>query len=183
MSCLTAKRKRLLPGWARTQKSNLSVVIEGMITLLGHARVPHRRDRLLTGFTCIKNLVEAVELILARCRAEIRNNAQLAQQEELQEDVLKPLLFEHAQVIAVENWKPEPELCDERARLTRREQRYERYQHVITLYEQGLGFTEITRRVGLSRRTIERWIKEGEYPEAKRRRKVLPARSANYKVL
>jgi len=83
----------------------------------------------------------------------------------------KPLLFEHAEVIAVENWKPEPELCDERARLTRREQRYDRYQQVIALYEQGLSFTEITRRVGLSRRTIERWIKEGDFPEAKRRRK------------
>jgi hypothetical protein len=56
--------------------------------------------------------------------------------------------------MAVENWKPEPELCDERARLTRREQRYGRYQQVIALYEQGLGFTEITRRVGLSRRTM-----------------------------
>lgn len=74
-------------------------------------------------------------------------------------------------MIAVENWKPEPERCDERARLTRREQRYDRYQQVMTLYEQGLGFTEITHRVGLSRRTIERWIKEGEFPEAKRRRK------------
>lgn len=35
----------------------------------------------------------------------------------------------------------------------------------------GHQFTEITRRVGLSRRTIERWIKEGAFPEAKRRRK------------
>jgi predicted DNA-binding transcriptional regulator AlpA len=41
----------------------------------------------------------------------------------------------------------------------------------MTLYEQGLGFTEMTRRVGLSRRTIERWIKSGDFPEAKRRRK------------
>jgi len=92
-------------------------------------------------------------------------------QEELKVETPKPLLFEHAEVIAVENWKPEPELCDERARLTRREQRYDRYQQVIALYEQGLSFTEITRRVGLSRRTIERWIKEGDFPEAKRRRK------------
>jgi predicted DNA-binding transcriptional regulator AlpA len=74
-------------------------------------------------------------------------------------------------VIAIENWKPEPEACDERARLSRRAQRYDRYQQVMALYEQGLGFTEMTRRVGLSRRTIERWIKEGAFPEAKRRRK------------
>jgi transposase len=96
-------------------------------------------------FHLYKNLGEAVELILAR--------------------------FEYAEVICVENWKPAPELCDERARLTRREQRDDRYQQVMTLYEQGLGFTEIAGRVGLSRRTIERWIKEGDFPEVKRRRK------------
>jgi len=74
-------------------------------------------------------------------------------------------------VISVENWKPAPELYDERARLSRREQRYDRYQQVMALYTQGLGFTEIARRVGLSRRTLQRWIKEGDFPEAKRRRK------------
>ena len=122
-------------------------------------------------FHLYKNLVEAVELILARCRAEIRKNAQSTGQEELKVETPELLLFEHAEVIAVENWKPEPEMCDERARLTRSAQRYDRYQQVMTLYEQGLGFTEITRRVGLSRRTIERWIKEGDFPETKRRRK------------
>jgi transposase len=122
-------------------------------------------------FHLYKNLVEAVELILARCRAEIRKNAQSEVRKEPQEEVPKPVLYEHTEVIAIENWKPEPEACDERARLTRRAQRYDRYQQVMTLYEQGLGFTEITHRVGLSRRTIERWIKAGGFPEAKRRRK------------
>jgi transposase len=122
-------------------------------------------------FHLYKNLVEAVALILARCRAEIRKNAQSAAQEELQEEAPEPVLLECAEVISVENWKPTPELCDERARLSRRAQRYDRYQQVIALHAQGLGFTEIARRVGLSRRTIERWIKEGNFPEAKRRRK------------
>jgi transposase len=122
-------------------------------------------------FHMYKNLVEAVELILARCRAEIRKNALSAVQEELHEEAPKPLFLESPEVMCVENWKPAPELCDERARLSRREQRYDRYQQVIALYAQGLSFTEITRRVGLSRRTIERWIKEGDFPETKRRRK------------
>ena len=122
-------------------------------------------------FHLYTNLVEAVALILARCRAEIRKNAQSAVQEELQEEAPEPLLLECAEVISVENWKPAPELCDERARLSRRAQRYDRYQQVLALNAQGLGFTEIARRVGLSRRTIERWIKEGDFPEAKRRRK------------
>jgi transposase len=122
-------------------------------------------------FHLYKNLVEAVELILARCRAEIRKNARSAGREELHEEAPKPLLLESPEVMCVENWKPAPELCDERARLSRREQRYDRYQQVIALYEQGLGSTEISRRVGLSRRTLERWINEGDFPEIKRRRK------------
>lgn len=122
-------------------------------------------------FHLYRNLVEAVELILARCRAEIRKNAQAAAPGEQQIEGPQQLLYEHAEVIVVENWKPEPEMCDERARLARRAQRYDRYQQVMALYEQGLGFAEIARHVGLSRRTTERWIKEGEFPEAKRRRK------------
>ena len=122
-------------------------------------------------FHMYKNLVEAVELTLARCRAEIRKNAREAIQEELQEEAPEPHLLECAEVISVENWKPAPELCDERARLSRRAQRYDRYQQVMALREQGLGVTEIARRVGLSRRTLERWIKEGDFPETKRRRK------------
>ncbi len=122
-------------------------------------------------FHMYKNLVEAVELILARCRAEIRKNAREAIQEDLQEEAPEPHLLECAEVISVENWKPAPELCDERARLSRRAQRYDRYQQVMALREQGLGVTEIARRVGLSRRTLQRWIKEGDFPETKRRRK------------
>jgi transposase len=45
-------------------------------------------------FHVYKNLVEAVEVILARCRAEIRKNAQSAIQEELAEEAPKPILFE-----------------------------------------------------------------------------------------
>jgi len=122
-------------------------------------------------FHIYKNLVEVVALILARCRAEIRKSAQSALQEELPEEAPAPLLLACAEVISVENWKQAPALCDERKRLTRRAERHDRYQQVIELHAQGLGVTEIARRVGLSRRTLQRWIKEGGFPEAKQRRK------------
>src|SRR5437588_4008894 len=122
-------------------------------------------------FHIYKNLVEVVALILARCRAEIRKSAQSALQEELPEEAPAPLLLACAEVISVENWKQAPALCDERKRLTRRAERHDRYQQVIELHAQGLGVTEIARRVGLSRRTLERWIKEGGFPEAKQRSK------------
>src|SRR5213082_2539202 len=102
-------------------------------------------------FHLYTNLVEAVALILARCRAEIRKNAQSA----LHEEVPEPLLLAYTEVISVENWQQAPALCDERKRLTRRAERHDRYQQVIELHAQGLGVTEIARRVGLSRRTLE----------------------------
>jgi transposase len=52
---------------------------------------PHAKQ-VADRFHLYKNLVEAVELILARCRAEIRKNAREAIQEELQEEAAKPLL-------------------------------------------------------------------------------------------
>jgi transposase len=72
-------------------------------------------------FHLYKNLVEAVELTLARCRAEIRKQAQAVSQQEGGE-VPKPVVAS-TECVSVENWKPAPELCDERARLSRRAQR------------------------------------------------------------
>jgi transposase len=44
-------------------------------------------------------------------------------------------------------------------------ERYERYQQVVALREQGVKEKEIAKRVGLSRRTIQRWIAQGGYVE------------------
>jgi transposase len=55
--------------------------------------------------------------------------------------------------------------------MTRRAERSDRYQHVLELHAQGLGSTEIAQRVGLTARTIPRWLKEDAFPQAKRRRK------------
>ena len=72
--------------------------------------------------------------------------------------------------VAVENWKPAPDACVERARLNRRAQRQDRYEQVTALRAQGLGNAEIARRVGSSARTLRDWQKKG-FPEAERRRK------------
>src|SRR5258708_13017001 len=103
-----------------------------------------------------KNLVEAVELPLARCRAEIRKNAREAIQEELHEEAPEPHLLEGAEVISVENWKPAPELCDERARLSRRAKRYDRDQQAMALREQCIGVQKISLHVVLTTPTLHR---------------------------
>ena len=120
-------------------------------------------------FHLYKNLVEAVELALARCRTEIRNGAALAFSEE-ERKVMGPLSLP-TEFVAVENWKPAPDACTERERLTRRAERHDRYEQVTALRLQGLGNAEIARRVGLTARTRKHWQKKGSFPEAARRRK------------
>jgi transposase len=113
-------------------------------------------------------LVEAVELTLARCRAEIRKGAAVAFSEERK--AVEPLSIP-TEFVSVENWKPALDACFERERITRQAQRLDRYDQVVALRAQGLGSTEIAQRVGLWRRTIDRWLKAEAFPESKRRRK------------
>jgi len=120
-------------------------------------------------FHLYKNLVEAVELTLARCRAEIRKGAYLSLAE-AERKVVEPLSLP-TEFVSVENWKPAPDACTERERLNRRAQRLDRYEQVMALRTQGLGNAEIARRVGLTARTLQHWQKKGSFPEAERRRK------------
>ena len=120
-------------------------------------------------FHMYKNLGEAVELTLARCRAEIRNGAALALSEE-ERKVVEPLSLP-TECVSVEHWKPAPDACTERERLSRRAERHDRYTQVMALRAQGFGNAEIARRVGLTARTLQNWQKKGSFPEAGRRRK------------
>ncbi|HLH63710.1 MAG TPA: ISL3 family transposase [Ktedonobacteraceae bacterium] len=119
-------------------------------------------------FHLMKNLTEAVELTLARCRAEIRKAAYEALPEE-ERKVVDPLTLP-LEPVALENWKPAPDPCTERERLTRQAQRQDRYEQVLALQAQGLGKKEIAKRVGITTRTLENWQKHG-FPQAGRRRK------------
>ena len=120
-------------------------------------------------FHIFKNLTEAVELSLARCRAEMRQHAERAARQAVSEEARRALV-ESAKAFSTA-WKPAPDPYAERARLARRAQRYDRYQQVVALQVQGFEQAEIAQRVGLSTRTIQKWLKAGAFPEAKRRRK------------
>lgn len=125
-------------------------------------------QRYLVGSPSHKNLTEAVELTLARCRADIRKAAYDALPEE-ERKVVDPLTLP-LEPVALENWKPAPDPCTERERLARQAQRQDRYEQVLALQAQGLGNREIARRIGITTRTLENWQKKG-FPQAGRRRK------------
>jgi transposase len=121
-------------------------------------------------FHLFKNLTEEVELALARCRAEIRKQAEEASRREVPQEAHKALSASK-KAFSLTTWKPPPAPCDERARLTRRAQRYDCYQQVVALDAQGFEQAEIAHRVGLSKRTIQRWLQEETFPEVRQRRK------------
>jgi transposase len=121
-------------------------------------------------FHLYKNLTEAVELALARCREAIRKQSEEASRRAVPQAARKALTASK-KAFSITTWKPTPDAYAERARLSRRAQRYDRYQQVIALDAQGFEQAEIAHRVGLSRRTIQRWLQEETFPEVRRRKK------------
>jgi len=89
----------------------------------------------LVGVLCYKNLVEAVELTLARCWAEIRKGAALAFSEE-EREAGEPLRIP-TEFVSVEHWKPVLDGCFERERLSRQAQRLDHNDQVVALRAQG----------------------------------------------
>lgn len=113
-------------------------------------------------FHVVKNLTEAVQVLLARCQAEIQ--AENKPDEPGGDEQNKP-------IISIEEWRPPEPAHVEKVRLARRAGRYARYQQVGELRQQGKKPQDIARQLGLSDRTVHRWLAAGAFPEAKKRRK------------
>src|SRR6266487_3287134 len=47
----------------------------------------------------------------------------------------------------------------------------DRYEQIIELHDQGLTAIDIASRIGISGRTVHRWLAHGSFPEARRRRR------------
>ena len=60
---------------------------------------------------------------------------------------------------------------EQEAHLARRAQKLDRYEQVLELHDQGLTVTDIGSRIGISGRTVQRWLHNGSFPEAQRRRR------------
>ncbi len=101
-------------------------------------------------FHLVKNLTEAVEKALVHCRAELQRGTQRA------EPADQPIGEELACSLVTSDGQPYS---------AHQAERYERYQQVVALRQQGMKTKEIAKRVGLGVRTIQRWLSEGTYVE------------------
>lgn len=82
-------------------------------------------------FHLTKNLVEIVEVVLARCRAEIRRASQPAQKQ------ATPLPEGQPPLPSALDWRPVPPRSQEHARLAHHAQRYDRYRTVAGPAQRG----------------------------------------------
>jgi transposase len=109
-------------------------------------------------FHIVKNLTEAVQVLLARCQAEIL--AEQKSDEPGQDEQSKP-------IISIEKWRPPESAHVEKVRLARLAGRYARYQQVVEQSRQGIATKEIAGRLGMSDRTVRDWLKQGPFPKPK----------------
>jgi len=70
-----------------------------------------------------------------------------------------------------EEKRPARSRHEEQARLARRAQKLDRYEQVLELRDQGLTAADIGSRIGVSGRTVQRWLSHGSFPEGRRRRR------------
>jgi transposase len=107
-------------------------------------------------FHLYKNLVEAIEPVVARCYKEIRKDLP---------QLLSP------RVPKAKDWRPAPAPAHEQQRLARLALNQERFDYMIELQKLGIPQDEIARRLGVTKRTIQNWNQRGSCPGNKRRRK------------
>ncbi len=101
-------------------------------------------------FHLVKNLAEAVQKALAHCGTQIRKDRKTAETTLVMEPV-EPL--------------PSPVTSGGRPYSAHQTERYERYQQVMVLRDQGVKVKEIAKRVGLGVRTVQGWVTQGGYVE------------------
>jgi transposase len=108
-----------------------------------------------------KNLADSVSALLARYRAEIRHGLYVQATPEQAE----------VQPAPEEERSPVRSRSEEQARVARRAQKLDRYTQIIELHDQGFKAADIASRIGISGRTVHRWLSHGSFPEARRRRR------------
>src|SRR5438132_3203942 len=95
----------------------------------------------------VKNLAACVSVQLAQSLAELRRAEQVKAQSEKQERGQVPEERHPAQTRAIQH-----------AQLVRQAERMARYEHIVALQKQGVKIAEIALQLGVTQRTIQRWI-------------------------
>jgi transposase len=115
-------------------------------------------------FHLVRNLAEVLKLLLARCRAEIRRSEQNALSEPEEKASGEP----PRTLPSPATWKQKPPQQMVRVYQANLAQREDRFQQVVSLRTRGMKQADIAKRVGISERTVRKWLKAGALPSYRR---------------
>jgi transposase len=101
----------------------------------------------------VKNLLECVSVQLAESLAQLRHAEQVRARSEKKERGQASEERHPAQTRAVQH-----------AQLARQAERAARYEHIVALQKQGVKSAEIALQLGVTQRSIQRWIATGNIP-------------------
>jgi transposase len=115
-------------------------------------------------FHLVRNLVQALELLLARCAREPCPAP--PERQPRQEAAGSPQRsFPHKSA-----WRQQPDAQAERRYHTRQAQREKRFEDVHALRSHGLSVAEIAKQVGKAERSVRSWLKQEAVPLHRRHR-------------
>jgi transposase len=103
----------------------------------------------------LRDLTEALQHILESKHALLRQAAKAVAQPNRGPEMMIKTVSE----------SPRPPTRAERLRESNRGRRLARYEAVMKLVQQGVSQLEISRRLGIDRRTVRRWNRTGQFPE------------------
>lgn len=115
-------------------------------------------------FHITQNLGEALEPFLDRNKVCLRFAAEAKEAPQSQGQTAPPQPPTPGQI------RPAPSKKAEQVRLAHRQARRERYEQAMALRAQGFKIADIASRLGVHRRTVERFLAAPSFPEKKRRR-------------
>lgn len=135
------------PGVEVISRDRAGVYAEGAAT--GAPGAVQVADR----FHLFKNLTDALQRILERHHGRLRRAVEVATTEAAPSGV--------APVTRIS--------ASERQKQARRERRLARYSEAVELKRLGLSHSAIARKMGIGRRTVIRWLRQGSFPERRDR--------------
>ena len=122
-------------------------------------------------FHLAQNLTDRIEVILARCRTEIRKASHPRDIPTWQDQSEGNA---EQQTHAFDDWRPAQDAQEKNAHVARQAERSDRYHQLVELRKQGLTLKEIARRLGMGERTVRYWFTRGipyEKPQQRRKRR------------
>ncbi len=116
-------------------------------------------------FHLLSNAGDTLERVLGRHHAALREAAAAV-------DALRPpaapLQIVTSEAFSAALAAPAPRTRVQQEQATRRDRRLARYAHVVALHDAGLSQVAICTQVGISRKTVRRYLRAGSFPERAR---------------